>query len=82
MHVLITLSCIDGRATNDISEDAILRADMRKAREDIGIALLANSGIFVPLAKCSSIYSYSGIMSCNDMHIIMHVISVMLSGFN
>ena len=23
---------------------------MRKAREDIGIALLANSGIFVPLA--------------------------------
>ena len=55
---------------------------MRKAREDIGIALLANSGIFVPLAKCSSIYSYSGITSCNDMHIIMHVISVMLSGFN
>ena len=30
---------------NDISEDAILRADMRKAGEDIGIALLANSGI-------------------------------------
>ena len=28
-----------------ISEDTILRADMRKAREEIGIVLLANSGI-------------------------------------
>ena len=35
---------------------------MRKAREDIGIALLANSGIFVPLAKCSSIwYSFKAL---------------------
>ena len=30
---------------NDISEDTILRADMRKACEEIGIALLVNSGI-------------------------------------
>ena len=33
---------------NDISENAILRADMRKACEDIGTAILTNSGIFVP----------------------------------
>ena len=34
-----------------ISEDTILRVDMRKAREEIGIALLANSGIFYHYAS-------------------------------
>ena len=69
---------------NDISEDAILRADMRKARE-LGHrhCITCKLRYFCTTSyKCSSIYSYSGITSCNDMHIIMHVISVMLSGFN
>ena len=35
----------EGVYFNDISEDTILRADMLKAREEIGIALLAISGI-------------------------------------
>ena len=33
----------EGVYFNDISEDTILRADMREARKEIGIALLANS---------------------------------------